>query len=308
MGILKSLGAPKSLETKITGESLFNDGVGVVVFLAIAGLIGFGGVGHSESASTSAPTAVHASAEAGVSHAAEEPEEHDASWTSIARLFVAEAGGGIFIGFVLGMIAFWMLRSVDNYQVEILISLALVAGGYALCSRLHVSGPLAMVVAGLLIGNHGRSFAMSESTRDHLDTFWELIDEIANAVLFVLIGLEILLLSYTAQLFLAGVLLIPVVLVCRMIAVGTPVSMLRRFRAFTPHAVKILTWGGLRGGISVALALSIPRTLGGAPVPERDVILCVTYTIVVFSIVVQGLSVSALVRRALQSSGSESAG
>jgi CPA1 family monovalent cation:H+ antiporter len=272
MGILKSLGVPRSLETKITGESLFNDGVGVVVFLAIAGLLGFG-------------------------HSVPEP----VGAVAVARLFVAEVGGGALLGLLLGWIAFGLLRSVDNYQVEILLSLALVAGGYALCNRLHLSGPIAMVVAGLLIGNHGRTFAMSDRTRQHLDDFWELVDEILNAVLFVLIGLEILVLQLNARYLLAGLLMIPAVLLARFLAVGGTLSLLRRWREFTPHAVKILTWGGLRGGISVALALSIPATVAGHPVPEREILLTVTYAVVAFSIVVQGLTVGALIERYLPS-------
>jgi CPA1 family monovalent cation:H+ antiporter len=193
-----------------------------------------------------------------------------------------------------------MLRSVDNYQVEILISLALVAGGYALCGRLHVSGPIAMVVAGLLIGNHGRLYAMSETTREHLDTFWELIDEILNAVLFLLIGLEVLVLTYTPNLFVASLLTIPVVLLARFAAVGSFLNLLRLRRSFTPHAVKLLTWGGLRGGISVALALSIPRVLAGHAVPEREILLSITYSVVIFSIIVQGLSMGPLTRRLLR--------
>ncbi len=277
MGILSTMGAPKSLETKIAGESLFNDGVGVVVFLAIAGVIGFG----------------HSGGQGGFSA------------VGVAKLFLLEAGGGALLGFVLGMIAFWMLRSVDHYQVEVLLSLALVAGGYSLCSRLGVSGPIAMVVAGLLIGNQGRMLAMSDKTRDHLDLFWELVDEILNSVLFLMIGFEILVLTFTRQLFLAGLLMIPAVLLARMIAVGVPISLLRLRRPFTPHAVKFLTWGGLRGGISVALALSIPRMLHGHAVAERDLILAATYVVVVFSILVQGLTVGPLLGRWMKGSADD---
>jgi CPA1 family monovalent cation:H+ antiporter len=178
---------------------------------------------------------------------------------------------------------------VDNYQVEILVTLALVMGGYALANVLHISGPLAIVVAGLLIGNHGRAFAMSEQTREHLDKFWELIDEIMNAVLFVLIGLEMVVLSLTIHSILAGVLMIPLVLLARLLSVGIPVSFMRFKRRFSPNAVKILTWGGLRGGISVALALSLPQQD-----PFREIILTTTYTVVVFSILVQGLTIKKL--------------
>ena len=193
-------------------------------------------------------------------------------------------------GMVIGLISFWMLKSVDNYQVEILITLALVSGGYALADYLHISGPIAVVVAGLLIGNHGRMLAMSVTTRPHLATFWELVDEMLNAVLFVLIGLEVMVLSFSKAYFVAGVLLIPIVLFSRFISVGIPVTMLRLFRTFSPHVVKILTWGGLRGGISVALALSLPAGT------ERDAILFMTYSIVVFSIVIQGLTIGKLVK------------
>ncbi len=274
MGILSTIGAPKSLETKIAGESLFNDGVGVVVFLAIAGIIGFGHGGGQEGFSAG----------------------------GVAWLFLLETGGGALLGFAMGTVAFWMLRSVDHYQVEILLSLALVAGGYSLCSRLGVSGPIAMVVAGVLIGNQGRRLAMSDKTRDHLDLFWELVDEILNSVLFLMIGFEILVLTFTRQLFLAGLLMIPVVLLARWIAVGLPISLLRLRRPFTPHAIKFLTWGGLRGGISVALALSIPRLMHGHAMAERDVILAATYVVVVFSILVQGLTVGPLLGRWLRRS------
>ena len=269
MGILKGIDVPRSLQTKITGESLFNDGVGVVVFLAIAGVIGFG----------------HATGAAPSTSAGE-----------IARLFLFEAGGGALVGLGLGLLAFWLLYSIDNYHLETLISLALVAGGYALANRLHLSGPIAMVIAALIIGNQGRELAMSDQTRNNLDTFWELIDEVLNAVLFLLIGFEVLVLEFNRRFLVAGLLMIPALLLVRFISVGIPILFRRRFRRFTPHAVKILTWGGLRGGISVALALSIPKVLHGEPVPYREVILAVTYIVVVFSIIVQGLTVGPFVR------------
>lgn len=257
LGILKTAGAPKTLETKIAGESLFNDGVGVVIFLALLGVATSGEVQLEE----------------------------------VAELFVVEALGGVVFGLLIGWIAYHMLSKVDNYQVEILITLALVMGGYSLAGALHVSGPIAIVVAGLLIGNHGRVLAMSEKTREHLDAFWELVDEILNAVLFVLIGLEVLALTFHEAYLPAALLLLPVVLLARFISVGLPVTLMRRYRSFSPHAVKILTWGGLRGGISVALALSLP--IG----PERNAILAITYIVVVFSILVQGLTVGRLIRR-----------
>lgn len=256
LGILKTAGAPKSLETKITGESLFNDGVGVVIFLVLLGIATSGEVSTGE----------------------------------VAMLFAEEALGGALFGLVIGWIAYRMLASVDNYQVEILLTLALVMGGYSLAGALHLSGPIAIVIAGLLIGNRGRVLAMSDRTREHLDTFWELVDEILNAVLFVLIGLEVLVLTFQQDYLPAALLMIPVVLLARFVSVGIPISLMRNFRRFTPHAVKILTWGGLRGGISVALALSLPA---GA---ERDAIITVTYIIVVFSILVQGLTVDRLIK------------
>lgn len=260
LGILKTAGAPKSLETKIIGESLFNDGVGIVVFTVILE-IATGG--------------------------------HALSAGHVGMLFFEEAIGGTIFGLVTGYMAYLMLRSIDNYQVEILITLALVTGGYALATALHLSGPIAVVIAGLLIGNHGRRLGMSEETRHHLDIFWELVDEIMNAVLFVLIGLEVLILTFTGKYLLAGVIIIPLLLLSRFTAIWIPVYMLSFFRTFTPGAVRIMTWGGLRGGISVALALSIP------PSPERDVILAVTYIVVIFSIVVQGLTIEKFIRRTL---------
>lgn len=258
LGIVKKAKVPKSLETKISGESLFNDGIAVVLFIVLFRLATGSG---------------------------------DITSTEVVLLFVIEALGGAVFGLVTGFIVYRMLSAVDNYQVEILITLALVMGGYALANAIHVSGPIAMVVAGLLIGNHGRRLAMSARTRQHLDTFWELVDEILNAVLFVLIGLEILVLTFTEQYLLAAVMAIPVVLFARFVSVVAPIGIMRRWRTFSPRVIQILTWGGLRGGISVALALSLPA---GA---QREAILAMTYIVVVFSIVVQGLTIGKLVTK-----------
>ncbi|MCH9648628.1 MAG: sodium:proton antiporter [Deltaproteobacteria bacterium] len=264
LGIVRKAGATKSLETKITGESLFNDGVGVVIFLVLLSVATGGG---------------------------------DVAGGEIAFLFAKEVFGGAIWGFLLGWLAYSMLKSVDNYQVEVLITLALVTGGYAGASALHLSGPIAMVVGGLMIGNHGRRFAMSETTREHLDTFWELMDEVLNVVLFVLLGLEVLAFTFSGSFLLAGLVMIPAVLLARFIAVLFPVMLLRPFQRFSPYAIRILTWGGLRGGISVALALALP------PSEAREPILAVTYLIVVFSILVQGTTVGRLV--ALSQRGQE---
>jgi CPA1 family monovalent cation:H+ antiporter len=262
LGILRGAKVPKSLELKVTGESLFNDGVGVVIFLILLEL---------------------ATRDVGISA------------STIAGLFAVEAIGGLLLGIGLGTLAYWMLKSVDNYQVEVLLTLALVMGGYALALALHTSGPIAIVVAGLFIGNQGRRLAMSDTTREHLDTFWELVDEILNAVLFVLLGLEILVLSFRGEFLVAGLLAIPVVLLARWVSVGLPVLLMRRRRSFTPGALTVMTWGGLRGGISVALALSLPVS-GEA----RELLIAVTYVVVVFSILVQGLTVGAVVRRVVR--------
>jgi CPA1 family monovalent cation:H+ antiporter len=259
LGILKRVGAPKSLETKICGESLFNDGVGVVVFIAILGIA---------------------------------RGDMEASFGPIAHLFLVEAVGGVVFGLILGALGFYLLKRVDNYSVEILITLAMVTGGYSLAMQMHTSGPLAMVVAGLMIGNHGRKLAMSKQTEEHLDTFWELVDEILNALLFLLIGLEILALDFEWNYLLLGLIAIPMVLLMRMISASIPVILLRRKREFSPRVIRILTWGGLRGGISVALVLSLEPSLA------RDVFLTMTYLIVIFSISVQGLTLKYLIKPA----------
>ena len=267
LGILKKVGVPKSLETKITGESLFNDGVGVVVYLVLVGLA----AGQAE-----------------------------ANFMSVSQLFLVEVGGGLILGGALGFAGYWMLKTIDNYQVEILITLALVVGGYQLASLWHLSGPLAMVVAGLMIGNHGRLLAMSETTRKHLDLFWELIDEVLNALLFLLIGLEIFILDWSAPAIIAGSILIIVVLASRMAAVSLPVLLLKRSKQFSPGVIRILTWGGLRGGISVALALALPKD-GSLSESSRQAILMSTYLIVIFSIAVQGLSLKPVITKLMGS-------
>jgi len=264
LAVFRRLGAVKSLETRIAGESLFNDGIGVVVFLTVLSVARGGG---------------------------------EASFTSVATLFVKEAIGGLALGLIAGWIAYRALKSIDNYKVEVLITLALVVGSYALAGALHVSGPLAVVAAGLLIGNEGRRLGMSQRTREHLDLFWELIDEILNSVLFVLIGLEALVVSPRGVLLLAGAAAIPIILLSRAISIGIPVALLRLVRPFARRAVRILIWGGLRGGISVALVLSVP---GDTPLwaAAREVLLTMTYLVVIFSILVQGLTIKKLVRGA----------
>lgn len=259
LGILKSAKAPRSIETLMAGESLFNDGVGVVFFFVVLETATGGAV----------PTA-----------------------GSVIRQLLWEAGGGMALGLIAGFGTYELIRRIDNYQVEVLLTLALTMGGYALGDAIGVSAPLAMVVVGLFIGNRGRAFGMSEVTRDHLDTFWELIDEILNAVLFMLLGLELLVMPFRAGYLLVGVAAIALTLAARWVSVESLVRLLRIRRDFCPGTVSVLTWGGLRGALSVAMALSLPES------PYRDLILAVTYCVVVFSVLVQGLTISIVTKHA----------
>ena len=269
MGILKSAGAPHSVELVISGESLFNDGVSVVLFSLIVAMI----------ASGQTPSVI------GASH-----------------LLLKEAGGGALLGACVGYITYRMLKSIDSYQEEVLITLAAVLGAYALATQFHVSGPLAMVVMGLIVGNQGRSHAMSEQTEKNLDMFWELIDEILNAVLFVLIGLEVVLIQFSNPLLTTGLLVILLTLLSRLLTVGVPIAVLgKRFR-LPEGAWSVMTWGGLRGGISVALALSLP------PGAARDIVVSLTYLVVVFSILIQGMSIGKLVKRVIPCAANKDAG
>ena len=263
--MLKRARAPLSLSTKMAGESLFNDGIGVVLFLLF---------------SEALPAGDHA---------------RSLDWTRAGILLLREAGGGIVLGLFLGWVTYLLIKRVDNYRVEVLLTLALVCGGYALAQTVHVSGPLAIVAAGILIGNLARNFAMSALSRDNLDLFWELIDEILNALLFVLIGLEVLILRYHPGHFAAALLFIPAVLLARLVSLAMPGTLLHLFRRGSERgALVLLTWGGLRGGISVALVLALPAG------NERDLLMTTTYTVVAFSILIQGTTMPRLLRRVLR--------
>ncbi|MDF7812222.1 sodium:proton antiporter [Hymenobacter sp. YC55] len=259
LGILKEARIAPNLEIRIVGESLFNDGVAVVIFVSLFQIAQFGA--------------------------------EQATPAVIGELFLREAVGGIVLGAALGYVTFWALRSIDNYKVEVLLTLALVMGGTALATTLHTSGPLAIVVAGLIVGNQGRKKGMSDLTREYLDKFWEVLDEILNAVLFVLIGLEMLVLNISRTTLLVGAVAVVVVLLARLVSVALPLTLLKKYYPFDRPTLRVLTWGGLRGGISVALALSLPNSM------PRDLLVGITYVVVVFSIIAQGLSIGLLVKK-----------
>ena len=266
LGIMKSVGAPKSLETKVAGESLFNDGFGVVVFSL---LLAAAGAGHG-------------------------PDAHSGvSGGAVLNVFVREVVGGTALGFAFGFLTYLAMRGLEEPNLEVFLSVALVMAITVVAGRLHTSGPLACVIAGLLIGNRGRRLAMMDRTRLALDVVWSFIDEALNAVLFLLVGLEVLAISFDGRFVGAALVLIPVVLGARFLSVLVPVSVLRLRQDFSPGVVRILTWGGLKGAISVALALSLPVF------PGREAVLAATYAVVIFSILVQGLTIGRLIRRAV---------
>ena len=284
LSILKTVKMPKSLETKIAGESLFNDGVGVVVFtLIVAIAVGGSDQGHAlmgEFQLAGPIMAATGGASIGV--------------LDVIELFVVDAIGGAILGAIAGWVTCRMLARIDEHAIEILITLACVAGTYALAQRIdilghHLSGPIAVVIAGLMIGNKGATFAMSDHTRASLFGFWEMIDEILNSLLFLLIGLEILVLGLVPEYAVIGAIAIPLVLLARLCAVYIPMKVIGTFKSFTKGAVPVLVWGGVRGGISVALALSLPDN------EYKPLILTATYAVVVFSIIVQGLTIKKVV-------------
>lgn len=264
LGILKEAKVPKMIETKITGESLFNDGVAVVMFAVVLKM----------ATDTS----------------------FDATFGSVSKLFLLEAGGGILLGALLGFTASNVMKKIDDYKVSVLITLSIVMGGFLIAKQLHFSSPLAMVIAGLIIGNYGKSVAMSDTTRDYLSKFWELIDEILNAILFLFIGFELLMLPDLQEQLLLGVVAIFICLLARTLAIFIPASTILRRNTYSKGSLTTMVWGGIRGGVSIALVMSIPNSVGDI----KDILLEVTYIVVLFSIVVQGLTVGKVAKKVLK--------
>ena len=264
LGILKEAKVPKMIETKITGESLFNDGVAVVMFAVVLKMA----------------TDV----------------DFDASFASVSKLFLLEAGGGVLLGALLGFTASNVMKKIDDYKVSVLITLSIVMGGFLIAKELHFSSPLAMVIAGLIIGNFGKTAAMSETTRDYLSKFWELIDEILNAILFLFIGFELLMLPDLQEQLLLGVIAIFICLLARTLAIFIPAQTILRKNTYSKGSLTTMVWGGIRGGVSIALVMSIPNSVGDI----KDVLLEVTYIVVLFSIVVQGLTVGKVAKKVLK--------
>lgn len=264
LGILKKAGAPKKLETKIVGESLFNDGVGVVIFLTIFSI-------------AKNPTA-------------------SLEFVDIATLFGQEVVGGIVLGLLLGWATYRLMRSIDNYEIEVILTIAAVMGGTLLAHTFHLSAPLAMVTAGLIVGNDKvRDSAMSEVTESYVDKFWELIDVLLNTLLFVMIGMEMLVLTLGKNYVYAGLLAIPIILMCRYVSLWIPIKFFAKRLDFVPKTNLIMTWGGLRGGISIALALSLTSDM------HRELFLVITYIVVVVSIIGQGLTVEPIIKKFTES-------
>jgi CPA1 family monovalent cation:H+ antiporter len=260
LAVLRRVGVPKGLETRIAGESLFNDGTGVVVFLTLLAL-------------TQGPAHLNAA--------------------SAVLLFATEVLGGVVFGLAAGQIGFLMLRRVDSHPVEILITLALATGGYTLAEALHVSAPIAVVLMGLIVGSRGKHEAMSPETQRRLFEFWDVLDDLLNLLLFGLIGLEMLILTFSATHIALAALAIVIVLAARFVSIGLPIFVAPRLGLHRRAAITIMTWGGLRGGISIALALSLPMIAG------RETIITTTYGVVIFSILVQALSLRRVAARAL---------
>lgn len=262
IGILKKANIPPSLEIKISGESLFNDGVGVALFISFYEIaqIGYANI----------------------------------SVWNIIWLFIREAAGGVLFGWLLGYLGYLALRSINNYVVEVMITLAIVMGGYALAEVIHVSGPLAMVMAGLITGNKSMSVAASDTSSDYFGKFWEMIDEVMNAILFLLIGFEMLLIPFNLTLLFLGCITILIVLFARLVSVWLPITLLKYKKSFAKNTIPILTWGALRGGISVALALSVPKYMYG------QMFVSITYIVVLFSIIVQGLTIGKFAKKMVE--------